>query len=112
MRNSIRMDAAVNKARDIRDVIEKGKRDRVYMLLKDGDLSIEDIDRATEVSRTTVSRIKAALEDRVNGHATLKALLDPARNRAGRRSVLSLIEQSKVAAQFIEGGQRVIFVQN
>lgn len=102
----MRREAAANKARDTRDAIEAAKRERAYELIEEGTLSMRAIARATEVSRGTVSRLKCAYDNRENDYAPVRALLNPKENRAGRRSVLSALEQNKLSQKMVQGSQR------
>lgn len=73
---------------------EKERRQRVVTELRDGQLTPAGISKLTGVSRTTVRRIKEAVEN--HSKETLQKLLNPAEHHPGRRAVINDSESSVI----------------
>lgn len=94
MPQSMRASASLNRRRDSRDLEERDKRKDALDLLEQGDLNLRQISEATGVGRRTLGRM---LKAKTTGDEdSLRKLLDPENNRAGRKTVLTVDEEQMI----------------
>lgn len=100
---SMRKQTILQKKRDERDEAERKRRKDALQMLRDGEI-VAAIVRKTGVRRDTADRIKFSFES--GNKEALDKLLDPASNRAGRRCVLSKVEDNLIKERMTYAANR------
>eukprot|EP00171_Calliarthron_tuberculosum_P002548 IDg2548t1 len=96
----MRRQSRENQKRMARDQHQQQRRESAVTLLKDGK-TVRAVSSACELSIGTVMRIKKAIS--AKGITALEKLLNPAANRAGRKCVVTVEEETLIK-------QRMIFI--
>jgi len=105
MPSSMRRESARYRQNLDQKEIERQNRERAAELLRASEApNISEISRATNVSRRTVNRIRAAIDN--NATETLQKLLSPVDNQRGRPHILSPSEEKMLVSRLLYAAKR------